>query len=89
MCKHMLAVQLARAMDACHEVSVSDEEFAELLSSDSQQLQEYDQFTCFSKLACTGPSASAGSDDPSQQERWQFSEGKCVKVYLNYDLNDL
>ena len=42
MCKHMLAVQLARAMDACHEVSVSDEEFAELLSSDSQQLQEYD-----------------------------------------------
>ena len=35
------------------------------------------------------PRLVPGSDDPSQQERWQFSEGKCVKVYLNYDLNDL
>lgn len=33
LCKHMLAVQLARAMGSCKERSVSDEEFAEILSS--------------------------------------------------------
>jgi len=39
MCKHMLAVQLARAMDAYQEVSVSDKEFADLLSSDAPPQQ--------------------------------------------------
>ena len=39
MCKHMLAVQLARAMDACQVVSISNEEFADLLSSDAPPQQ--------------------------------------------------
>ncbi len=36
MCKHMLAVQLARAMAAAREVTVSDEEFTDLLGTDGQ-----------------------------------------------------
>lgn len=37
MCKHMLAVQLARAMSASEETTVCDEEFAKLLGTDGQR----------------------------------------------------
>ena len=34
LCKHMLAVQLARALGQCKEVTISDEEMGQLLCSD-------------------------------------------------------
>ena len=40
MCKHMLAVQLARAMGTAHEVIVTNEEFAQLLGSDALHSSE-------------------------------------------------
>ncbi len=45
MCKHMLAVQLARAMAAAREVTVSDEEFTELLGTDRQSEGTAHDFT--------------------------------------------
>lgn len=39
-CKHTLAVQIARAMNRCRELEVSDVEFAELLSGGGARLED-------------------------------------------------